>query len=86
MEAEQSDRLAGSIRTAVFAVLRDYGVAENPEVVRSVARAASRVTKAVLPAALAAAARREAGTAGGRPRRARGKRVPRGRRRRGGRP
>ncbi len=68
MEAELRDRLAGSIRTRVFGALREFGVQEDPDVVRVVARSASRVTRAVLPAAIAAAER-----AGTRKRRSAGK-------------
>lgn len=57
LEAELGDRLAGSIRAAVFAALRGFDVPENPDLVRVVARAAARVTKTALPVALAAAGR-----------------------------
>lgn len=57
LEAELGDRLAGSIRSAMFAALRGFDVPDNPDVVRAVARAAARIAKTALPSALVAAAR-----------------------------
>lgn len=70
LEAELRDRIAGMIRTRVFGTLREFGVRENPDVVRVVARAASRMTKAVLPEAMAATVRAKGPAGKGRKRRA----------------
>jgi phosphohistidine phosphatase len=61
IEADLDESIAASIRTAVFAVLRGFDVPAGPDVVRVVARAASRVAKAALPAAMAAGGRRQPG-------------------------
>jgi phosphohistidine phosphatase len=49
MEEELRDEIARRIRTAVFAVLREIGVAENRDVVKDVARAATRIARTVRP-------------------------------------
>lgn len=54
LETELTDRLAGSLRTAMFLALRHYEIAESPEVVKTVARAATRVAKALRAKAVSA--------------------------------
>jgi phosphohistidine phosphatase len=71
MEAEIADRLAGTIRGVVFGALRKFDIPENPDVVKAVARAAARVTKSVLPMAIASAGTSESPV--NRPARARGR-------------
>jgi len=49
IEGDLLDRLSAEIRTAVFAAVKSFGVPENSDVVKSVARASARVAKAVRP-------------------------------------
>ena len=49
IEEDLLDRLSAEIRTAVFAAVKSFGVPENRDVVKSVARASVRVAKAVRP-------------------------------------
>ena len=49
IEEDLLERLSAEIRTAVFAVVKTFGVPENQDVVKSVARASQRVAKAVRP-------------------------------------
>ena len=49
IEEDLLDRLSAEIRTAVFAAVKSFGVPENGDVVKSVARASARVAKAVRP-------------------------------------
>lgn len=54
IEEDLLDRLAMEIRTAVFAAVRGFGVPEHRDVVKSVARASTRLARAVRPFAAAA--------------------------------
>jgi len=49
IEEDLLDRLSAEIRAAVFAAVKSFGVPENSDVVKSVARASARVAKAVRP-------------------------------------
>lgn len=49
IEEDLVDRLSMEIRTAVFAAVRAFGVPENRDVVKSVARASARLARAVRP-------------------------------------
>jgi phosphohistidine phosphatase len=53
IEEDLIDRLAMEIRSAVFAAVRGFGVPENRDVVKSVARASARLARAVRPFAAA---------------------------------
>lgn len=53
IEEDLIDRLAMGIRTAVFAAVREFGVPENRDVVKAVARASARLAQAVRPFAAA---------------------------------
>jgi hypothetical protein len=53
IEEDLMDRLSTEVRTAVFAAVRAFGVPENREVVRTVARASARIAKVVRPFATA---------------------------------
>jgi phosphohistidine phosphatase len=90
IEEDLIDRLAMGMRTAVFAALREFGVPENRDVVKAVARASAGLAQAVRPFAVAGSEawtpRPRKGAAGERtltPRRA--KKVAKGLRRAGGR-
>lgn len=68
IEEDLLERLSAEIRTAVFAVVKTFGVPENQDVVKSVARASQRVAKAVRP--FAASGTEEAKSVAKGPRRA----------------
>jgi len=53
IEEDLVDRLSMEIRSAVFNAVRAFGVPENRDVVKSVARASARLAKAVRPFAAA---------------------------------
>ncbi len=53
IEEDLLDRLSMEIRSAVFAAVRAFGVPENRDVVKSVARASARLARAVRPFAAA---------------------------------
>ena len=55
IEEDLLERLSAEIRSAVFAVVKTFGVPENQDVVKSVARASARVAKAVRPFAASGA-------------------------------
>jgi phosphohistidine phosphatase len=71
IEEDLLDRLSAEIRMAVFTAVKTFGVPENRDVVKSVARASVRVAKAVRP--FAASETAPAKTAAKGPRRAEGK-------------
>lgn len=53
IEEDLIDRLAMGIRTAVFGAVREFGVPENRDVVKAVARASARLAQSVRPFATA---------------------------------
>ncbi len=82
VEEELLDALARRVRTAVFAALRELGIAENREVVKAVARAGARVAAAVRPFVEPSRVRGARSSRGAGPAAARKPRAPSGGRRR----